>query len=440
RSTLIYHALVSSLALFIFYCHGIPNSVAKLYQLTVMSPDVDDLRPPLLPVTENDHGPWVITVSTILLILTIIATVITVISRMRRTRNFAWSDLVLILGCILFLPQTICINVASSNGIGKRGDALSESSFNLYNKTFYSGQLLAVLVLACSKAGLALLILSLKPFRSTSVACKVVLGLICAWAMAALFALGLQCDQPSPWDSTSRDRCVNQYTMYVILGVAHIILDLAVIALPIALLWQVQISQRKRYNISALFATRICVVALTIPAIKSLQSYFHAKPLDQPWHALMPAIWLQLVQSASIICTCIPTLKRVFSDLRTGMMAGAVSDFFEISVSGGHGTGSGTMIDSSSKSGSRVGRRSRSRSRSGSALNSLGGFHRSSRPKVERMESQKNLRENVIHQSIDYEVRYERSGVACASTTSHDVDSIQGDWPLGNGNHQHGDV
>lgn len=97
---MIYHALVSSLAFFISYCHGIPNFLANLYQLTVMSPDVDDLRPPLLPVTENDHGPWVITVSTILLILTIIATVIAVISRMRRTRNFAWSDLVLILGCV----------------------------------------------------------------------------------------------------------------------------------------------------------------------------------------------------------------------------------------------------------------------------------------------------------------------------------------------------
>lgn len=109
-------------------------------------------------------------------------------------------------------------------------------------------------------------------------------------------------------------------------------------------------------------------------------------------------------------------------------------------MSGGQGTGSGTMVDGSSKSGSRVGRRSRSRSRSGSALNSLGGFHRSSRPKVERMDSQKNLRENVIHQSIDYEVRYERSGVPCASTTSHDVDSLQGDWPLGSGNHQHGGV
>lgn len=125
----------------------------------------------------------------------------------------------------------------------------------------------------------------------------------------------------------------------------------------------------------------------------------------------MPAIWLQLVQSASILCTCIPTLKRALADLQTGMMAGIVSDFFEVSVSG-HSQ-SHTGDGSASKSGSRTGPR-------GSAL---GGFHRS-RPRVERMDSQKNLRENVIVQSIDYEVRYEGSEVPRASSTSHDLESV----------------
>lgn len=52
--------------------------------------------------------------------------------------------------------------------------------------------------------------------------------------------------------------------MYVVFGVAHILLDLAVIILPVALLWQVQIIKRKRYSISALFATRIVYVNLTL--------------------------------------------------------------------------------------------------------------------------------------------------------------------------------
>lgn len=121
-----------------------------------------------------------------------------------------------------------------------------------------------MIVVACSKAALALLVLSLKPFSRIVLACKVVLGLICGWAVAALFALGLQCEQPSPWDS-NHGRCVNQYALYVILGVTHILLDLAVIALPVALLWQVQIPRQKRFNISALFASRILYAEYHLP-------------------------------------------------------------------------------------------------------------------------------------------------------------------------------
>lgn len=87
------------------------------------------------------------------------------------------------------------------------------------------------------------------------------------------------------------------------------------------------------------------VSAITIPGLLSLKPYFHSIPQDPSWNAVMPAIWLQLVQSASIVCTCIPSLKRVLADLQTGMMAGAISEFFELSVSGGRyntNDGSGT--------------------------------------------------------------------------------------------------
>ena len=113
-----------------------------------------------------------------------------------------------------------------------------------------------MLVLACSKAAVALLVLSLKPFKRISLACQVTLGLIAAWVVVALLALGLQCGPPTPWAS-SPGRCVDQYALYVSLAVVHMLLDLAVISLPITLLWQIQIIQQRRFHISALFAIRI---------------------------------------------------------------------------------------------------------------------------------------------------------------------------------------
>lgn len=128
----------------------------------------------------------------------------------------------------------------------------------------------------------------------------------------------------------------------------------------------------------------------------------------------MPVIWLQLILSSSILCTCIPTLERVLAELQTGMMAGVVSDFFENSVSG-H-TNSGDR--SASKSDNAVGQRSGSgsASRSPSLRDSLD---------VERVDSQKNLRENTTVQTINYEAFYEGPGSSRASSShNHESDGL----------------
>lgn len=85
-------------------------------------------------------------------------------------------------------------------------------------------------------------------------------------------------------------------------------------------------------------------------------------------------------------------LKRVLSDLQTGMMAGVVSDGLQYSVSGDYG----------SRSERRVGQRSvtalRSRSR-----NSYIAAYRGDGQELERMDSQKNLRDYAAVQNIDEE-------------------------------------
>ncbi|CAI7574745.1 unnamed protein product [Penicillium glandicola] len=379
---------------------------------TTMSSSINVLLPPLLPVTDNDHSAWVITVSTILLIITILATTVTVISRIRVLRRVSWSDSTVFLSCIIFIPQTVCVNVASSHGIGKHRYTLSNASFEKYSKTLFASQLLAVLVLGCSKAAVALLVLSLQPFEKITFACKTVLGLIGTWTLAALIALGNKCDQPQPWNS-SPERCVNQEALYIALAGIHMLLDVVIIGLPVALLHQVQILQSKRHQISALFAMRIIVLALTIAGLRSLQPLYNSNPLDQTWNALMPAIWLQLILSSSILCTCIPTLKRVLAELQTGMMAGAISDFFEHSVSGHTNTGDRSASKSDNAIGQIAGSGSGSESRSQSRRDLFD---------VERVDSQKNLCENGIGQAINYEAFYEGPDSSRASS-SHNYES-----------------
>ena len=96
----------------------------------------------------------------------------------------------------------------------------------------------------------------MKPFQGITLACHVVLGLIGAWALAALIALGVQCNQPEPWNFGA-DRCVNQHALYIGLTVVHILLDVVVIILPVIMLFKVQMSKKKRFKGSVLFVVRV---------------------------------------------------------------------------------------------------------------------------------------------------------------------------------------
>ncbi|GAB1197206.1 hypothetical protein APSETT444_006497 [Aspergillus pseudonomiae] len=168
-----------------------------------MPADATEILPPLLPVSPEDYGAWVITVSTILLIVTALATTVTLISR--------------------FL---------------------------------YASQILSVVVLACSKASVALLLISIKPFSVVLLACKMLLALIGAWTIAFTIALAVECAQTQVWD-LNLGRRMNEEALYTGLAVSHILLDIGLVVLPMILMWKVQMSQWKCFQICALFGLRV---------------------------------------------------------------------------------------------------------------------------------------------------------------------------------------
>ncbi|KAJ5161194.1 hypothetical protein N7492_006586 [Penicillium capsulatum] len=67
-----------------------------------------------------------------------------------------------------------------------------------------------------------------------------------------------------------------------------------------------------------------------------------------------------------------------------------------------------------------------SASKSGSGTGQRAG-HSWGHSRVERVDSQTNLCDNVIVQSIDYEVHYEATGTPRVSSTIHDLESIRGE-------------
>ncbi|KAI9706511.1 MAG: hypothetical protein M1836_003517 [Candelina mexicana] len=112
--------------------------------------------------------------------------------------------------------------------------------------------------------------------------------------------------------------------MYDGIGAANVLTEVAIIVLPILMMWTVQVPRSKRVEVMLLFGVRILVCAAIISHLAFLTNYF--KSSDQTWANVNPTIALQFVMHLSVITACIPSLKRFLSDLQTGHMNTKISD------------------------------------------------------------------------------------------------------------------
>ncbi|EZF10744.1 hypothetical protein H112_07963 [Trichophyton rubrum D6] len=198
----------------------------------------------------------------------------------------------------------------------------------------YISQILALASLACSKASITLLLISIKPLKCILLMCRILLGVLALWGLAGVLSLSLQCGLAQPWKSG--ENCwLNQYALHVGLNIGSMITDFALVLLPFLFVSQVQIPCIKRLAIAALFGMRLIVPSFTVVMTITSRSYFASSASERSWLAVMPTIWMQAILCVSIVATCIPNLKRLLAVLRTGLMAGTVNEFYELSVSGG---------------------------------------------------------------------------------------------------------
>ena len=143
--------------------------------------------------------------------------------------------------------------------------------------------------------------------------------------------------------------------------------------------------------------------------------------------------------NSSIITACIPSIKRFFADVQSGLMGVTISEQYELTHSGGktmqtqNGTGGSWQ---NSRLGSKLGVLSR-RSQVGSAMHSQTGDKSVAdaeprygntaqvkggvgREHSRETESVKGLTQNVIHQKVDYDIDYERRSSEGRPSTHHD--------------------
>ncbi|KAF5551300.1 hypothetical protein FMEXI_3418 [Fusarium mexicanum] len=322
---------------------------------------VSQAAPPFYPLTESNHAALVVITAVIFFIYAILGIIGKLIIRLNITsmKDF---DVVLLIAALLYFIQTACVVAACNHGLGEHRGALSDENFGRFSKLMYASRIFGILVYATTKVSLGLLIRQIDRQGRLNTANMILGGVVIAWAISGVFATAFQCLMPEPWLAENAAQCPNQGPIFLYNGIMIVLTDIALCILPVAMMWEVQTSMRRKIIVMALFGTRLIVPIITIPELVHARYMFNNSD-DVTWQAVSMMIWGQIALGLSVITVCIPSLKGVIDSLLGSTAVAAINTPYELKDSG-----KGTGLEMTALSDSRTKQTSKQGSGLGSAL------------------------------------------------------------------------
>ncbi|KAF4446980.1 hypothetical protein F53441_9451 [Fusarium austroafricanum] len=298
--------------------------------------NVAEAAPPFYPLTDTNHAALVVITAVIFFIYALLGIVGKLIIRLNITsmKDF---DFGLLVSALFYFIQTAIVIAACSHGLGEHRDALSDEDFERFSKLMYASRIFGILVHTSTKLSLGLLIRQIDRQGGLNIANMFLGGLVISWAVSGIFATAFQCPLPQPWLAENNTQCPSQGPIFLYNGIMIMMTDIALCLLPIAMMWEVQTSLRRKAIVIALFGTRLIVPFIMIPELMHA-SYMFGDAKDVTWKAAPMMIWGQIALGFSVITVCIPSLKGVIDSLLGSTAVAVINTPYDLKDSG-NGTG-----------------------------------------------------------------------------------------------------
>ncbi|KAF3903249.1 hypothetical protein ABW20_dc0105918 [Dactylellina cionopaga] len=108
-------------------------------------------------------------------------------------------------------------------------------------------------------------------------------------------------------------KCIPLKPMLYSFGIIHIFVDLALLVLPIRVIWELQMPIKRKLSCLSLFVVGalgcVCAIMRVVTLAKLLNGF------DFTWTIYEPGMWGLLELTIGIICACIPPSKLLFEKI-----------------------------------------------------------------------------------------------------------------------------
>ncbi|CAF9938197.1 hypothetical protein IMSHALPRED_000713 [Imshaugia aleurites] len=261
----------------------------------------------------------IIIVNIITLVVAIFAVLLRLVSRWLSAASFWWDDGLIIIGLVLTFGSSAFNFVAADNGAGKHQAIVPPPQQATSTQIIYGIEILygpLVTAIKCSILTLYLRLFGVRPaFRRTIYA---MLALVAAWCVAVFFAAIFQASPPRLlWTTNLKDLPPGahhiDFEAYLIgTAVPNVVMDFAILLLPMGIVWQLQISKRRKMALSGVFAVGAFVCAASIVRAHAVATVSFT---DRTYAYASTLIWSAVEVNVGITCACLPVLQPVLHTL-----------------------------------------------------------------------------------------------------------------------------
>lgn len=280
----------------------------------------------------------IVIVCAVFIALPIIAVVLRFWARAVRHNGLSGDDYLILPGLLFSVALSINNIVAVALGnlgghihMDDAGNIVFDHTLTIFLQTEFATQLLSILSLVFTKLSIVVFYRRIFKGKIFSLISSILLGAVAAWGVAFFFATLFECMPiPMVWKTLfgtpdHQAVCYDYLPMFWATAISNMIMDTAILAVPIPFVWRLHMPRRQKIAVSAIFLLGAFVVGISIARIYFffLSSDSYANALDITVNIAPTLYWTVIEAAVAVVSACLPTLRPLF----TGISLDALQDF-----------------------------------------------------------------------------------------------------------------
>ncbi|CAJ2506924.1 Uu.00g081100.m01.CDS01 [Anthostomella pinea] len=262
---------------------------------------------------EAENQRLTIGVVTSCLALALLSFVLRIYARYTTQAKLWWDDY------WMFWVMALCISMSTmdfvmlSLGSGVHQDALPAGEVLTFIKCLYAYMLMWATSVFSVKVGILLFYWRVFHTKGFRIGAMAVGALSAGIFLSNFFSFLLQCTPVSKfWDHEVEGTCIDQNTFYLASAIINVLGDVAVLGLPLPVVWKLHTSKSKKWSLSFLFllGAFVCVASIfRIIAVTQID------PTDFTFTNVGGGLWSTVEVEVGFICANLPAIRPLLFKL-----------------------------------------------------------------------------------------------------------------------------